>query len=154
MYVDDFVVATLAEVSALDADRAGRSAFAVGPPLYGDQARQETRFTRRCAYPRCRGEAGARCGTCKRLYCAAHCSYLVFGPTGKRQECELCRQHVTLDWADAPKQRGAAAGFGAIVALLALVGLGLRLDIATGGRGVVAFLTFGAAFVAFVLYLL
>ena len=155
MFADDFVVATQAEASALDGGRAGRRAGAGEyADLYGVGPRQTTVYTRRCAYPRCTDEATARCGACKRVYCVAHCSYLVFGPTGKYQECDLCRQHLRLDSVDLPKQRGTAAAVGAIVVFLLLVWAGNAIDIATGGRGVVAFLSFSAAFVGFVLYVL
>jgi hypothetical protein len=153
MFADDFVVATQAEVPALDPGGTGRRAGGYAD-LYGGEPRQATVYTRRCAYPRCTDEAAARCGACKRLYCAAHCSYVVFGPTGKYQECDLCQQHVTLDSVDDYPQRGPVAAVGAIVVLLAVVSAGNAIDVATGGRGVVTFLTFCASFVAFVLYVL
>ena len=109
-------------------------------------------YARRCAYPRCVAEASTRCGTCRRVYCAVHCSYLLYGPSGRQHQCDLCIQQGSLDPGDRRTPRGPAAALGAVVVLLLLVRWGTTLDISTGGHAIIAFVTFIGAFLAFVIF--
>ena len=104
----------------------------------------------RCAYPRCFHEASARCATCRHVYCTEHCSDWVLRPGDRLQECDLCRQHLTLEAARSEKRHGTIADIGAIIVFLLIVGVGTAIDVSTRGSGLVVLWIFAVAFFALV----
>ena len=107
---------------------------------------------RRCAYPICAEEATVRCGTCWRRYCVGHCPEPRGSVGGTRHECVLCTRHVLLDRAAAPGRHGMVSVACAVALFLAVVGIGVAVDISAKAQGLAAFAVFAGAFWVFLRY--
>ena len=74
------------------------------------------------------------------------------GAGGARQECVLCTRHVRPDRAAAPSRHGLVSAGCAVALFLAVVGVGIAVDISAKAQGLVAFAVFAGAFWVFLRY--
>jgi hypothetical protein len=104
----------------------------------------------RCSYPYCFREAETRCATCHQVYCTRHCGDRVFDSGIRVPECDLCDPATAPVHAETPPVLAAVAAGGAVAVFLAVVSLGIAIDVTVRGQGLVALWVFVGAFVALV----
>jgi hypothetical protein len=154
IFAADVAVSTAAEQGTLDRGPVGpRWAVDEYRRVYDAPLPEDAPRFRRCAYPRCSDEVSARCATCWRRYCVAHCSTSVAGAGETRHECVFCARHLRPDRAFAPRHHGAFSAGCAIAVFLGVIAVGLAVDVTAKAQGLIAFGVFAVAFWAFVGYL-
>jgi hypothetical protein len=153
-FVEDIWVAVHADLQDLDGSQAAEG-FAIGARTHPYDAPAPYPALRpiRCRYPRCVHEAAARCSTCRRLYCAAHCHNSVLWSRDRRQECDLCAQHLPRDAFDSQPHQGTPFACGAMILFLVAVSVGIGVDVSVRAGGLVVAWVFGVAFLFLVPYM-
>ncbi|HLH24098.1 MAG TPA: hypothetical protein VK066_16375 [Chloroflexota bacterium] len=106
----------------------------------------------RCSFPYCFREAATRCDTCRQVYCTRHCGERVSDSGAWVWECDVCDPLTTPKRARSPVA-GALRAAAAVAAFLAVVSLGIAIDVTVRGHGFVALWVFAAGFVALVVHL-
>jgi hypothetical protein len=107
----------------------------------------------RCSYPQCFRDAATRCATCHQVYCTRHCGDRVFDSGMRVPECDLCDPATAPVHHEPPRVVTAVAAGVAVVVFLAVVSLGIAIDVTVRGQGFVALWVFVGAFVALVAHL-
>ncbi|HZR97296.1 MAG TPA: hypothetical protein VFE37_01240 [Chloroflexota bacterium] len=107
----------------------------------------------RCSFPRCFREAATRCATCRQVYCTRHCGDRVFESGRRVAECDLCDPTAPPVDPAPPPLLATLAAAGAVALFLAVVSLGIAIDVTVRGQGFVALWVFAGAFVALVAHL-
>jgi hypothetical protein len=102
----------------------------------------------RCTYPHCYREAELRCANCRQRYCTRHCGDRVSDAGERTAECDLCDPVVAAEIAPAPSPLAGLADVGAVILFLAIVALGVAIDITAKGSGLIALWVFTGAFIA------
>jgi hypothetical protein len=107
----------------------------------------------RCSYPQCFREAETRCASCQRVYCTRHCGDRVSDAGTRVAECDLCDPATAPARAETPPLLAAILAGVAVAVFLAVVSLGIAIDVTVRGQGFVALWVFVGAFVALVAHL-
>jgi hypothetical protein len=107
----------------------------------------------RCTYPQCFREAATRCDACGQAFCTRHCGDRVFDSGTRIPECDLCDPAASPIQPAPPPAFATLAAGAAVVVFLAVISLGIAIDVTVRGQGFVALWVFGGAFVALVAHL-
>ncbi|HEY7063543.1 MAG TPA: hypothetical protein VII06_18840 [Chloroflexota bacterium] len=101
----------------------------------------------RCTFPQCFREAATKCATCHRVYCTRHCGDRVDEAGTRIPECDLCDPAVQRELAGPPRALTTLGDVASIMVFLAIVALGIAIDVSVRGQGFVALWVFVGAFV-------